>query len=110
MSSIKLQTNVQPSEGLVLEPRLSHFETRIASLDEKLGQDLNDRLLGMLRASIIPLAEHVSAKLVSSEVRFNILRVYSCDNVLNDADANVVEHKDGIVDSNTFCPLSDEAG
>ena len=50
-----------------VEQRMHAMENCIAELDGKLGAALNTRLLDVLKAAIVPLAEHVTERLADVE-------------------------------------------
>ena len=77
-----------------VEPRFVELDARIASLDEKLGRELDDRMLGMLRAAVTPMAELVAEKLVSVEARVNALWDNSGDNVEDKVNENKIADDD----------------
>ena len=49
------------------EERLSSLQDRFIVLEDKLGEDLDQRMLGVLRASITPLAEYMTQRLALME-------------------------------------------
>ena len=53
----------------------AHLQAWLASLDAKIGAELDQRILGVLRAAIEPLAITVAGKLTSFEARINSVTV-----------------------------------
>ena len=50
---------------------LDDMKKRLASLEEKINDQLDERMLNTLRHAIVPMADHVTAKLVSFENTLN---------------------------------------
>ena len=64
-----LRDNTSSINGRVQEA--AHLQATLASLEAKTGAELDQRVLGVLRAAIEPLAMTVAEKLANFEVRIN---------------------------------------